>query len=154
MRYKIRFKGIYTIEAALLLPMILTVIVLIIYWAYYLHDREILSSAAYTASLRGSQMINGENIEEELNKICLDLYKDRLLATTNVNYEISRTSKEIIVEYSGNIKIPGGTLLCRYLSGGKDCIEVNAIGKAQINDAVKFIRECRFIENGYSSLKK
>lgn len=149
-----KYKGVYTIEAALIMPMILTVIVLIIYWAFFLHDRAILSNAAYTACLRGSQMINSENVEGELNKICKDLYNNRLLATTDVSYEIKSGSKDITVTYYGNIKIPAGTLLCKYMTDGKNVIEVKASGKAQICDAVKFIRDCRLLENAYSSIKK
>ena len=146
-------KASYTIEAAFLLPMIITIIVFIIYWMFFFHDRAVLSSAAYSAALKGSQMINGENVLE-LTKIKSEqLIKDRLIATKNLTTNVELRGKEIVVTYVGNLIIPYGTIFISLINENSSKIEVKAIGKAKTNDAVKFIKECRFIENAMISLK-
>ena len=150
---KKNFKGSYTIEAALIMPMILSVLVLLIYWAFYLHDRAILSSAAYTAALRGSQMISGENVVDEVNKCSKELIKNRLLITKSVEHKIEQKGDIIAVSYDGIISIPGGVLLNKSFAAGANEIHVSAKGRAKKNDAVKFINSCRFIEHALNKGK-
>lgn len=140
-------KGSYTLEATLIMPMILSILVLLIYWAFYLHDRAILSAAAYTAALRGSQMISGENISDEVNKCSKDLINNRLLITKGIEQRVEVKGDTIAVSYEGSINIPDGVLLNRSFAAGAGGIPVSAKGSAKKNDAVKFINSCRFIEH-------
>lgn len=149
-----RLKASFTIELALVFPFILSVIVIIIYLAFYLHDKSVLSSAAYSAAIRGSQMINGEDIETQVNSYSEKLIDNRLLATTNITTKISVTKNSVNVEYSGTLIVPAGTILCKALTGGKSSIPVLAHGTSKINNPVNFIRECRFIENAADTIKK
>lgn len=147
MKRKLVLKGSYTIEASFLLPMILTVIVVITYLSMFLHDRQVLNSAAYTASLRGSQMINGENIFSEVEKCSKALINNKLLITDGIVTDIEVNSNEVSVKYNGRIELPGTAFICRYLIGGADNIAVTAQSSAKCQNAVDFIRKCRIIEN-------
>lgn len=146
-------KGSYTIEASFLLPMILTVIVLIIYLSFFLHDRAILNCAAYTSSLRGSQLINGEDVYAQVEKCSKSLIENRLLCTENVNTDIVIQGSDIQVSYAGIIRIPAGALLCKYLNNGRTEIEVKASAHAACQNAVKFIRQCRVVGNIIDKVK-
>ncbi len=137
----------YTVEASLLMPMILTVIVLVIYLTFFLHDRAILQSAAYTACLRGSQLINGEDVYVNVEKWGKELIKDRLIATGDVETQIEIKGDRITVAYDGALRIPAGTLLCKALNGGRDMIDVRAQSQADCVNPIGFIRKCRIVEN-------
>lgn len=139
-------KGSYTVEASFLLPMILSVIVLIIYLSFYLHDRAVLSSAAYTAALRGSQMRAGDNVAGDVSAQAQELIRNRLLGTSDVETDVECNSGSIVVSYGGTIRIPGGALLCRCLNGGKDYLTVQASAKALRSDAISMIRKVRIIK--------
>lgn len=139
-------KGSYTVEASFLLPMILSVIVVLIYLSFYIHDRSVLSSAAYQASLRGSQLISGENVMETVTQSAHQLIQNRLLGTSEVAADIQCDGSLIKVSYNGKLNIPAGALLCRYMTGGKNYIEVNAHSEAKTMDAVGFVRKIRIVE--------
>lgn len=147
------FKGSYTVEASFLLPMIYTVIVVILFLAFFLHDRQILNSCAYNTALRGSQMISGENIYEELERSSEKLINNRLIMTKNVATDIVIRGDEISVDYSGQLNFPVGTLLCEYFIG-TDYIPVRATGRAHKQDAVDFIRKCRIVERAGTEIDK
>lgn len=49
-----RFKGYMTLEASLIIPMVLCVFALLIYFSYYLYGRCILSQDAYVLAFRAS----------------------------------------------------------------------------------------------------
>ena len=49
-----RFKGYMTLEATLLMPMVICILVLLIYFTYYLYGRCIISEDAYVLAFRAS----------------------------------------------------------------------------------------------------
>ena len=139
------YKGSYTIEASLLLPMILSIIVILIFLSFYIHDRCILYSIAYTAALRGSQVQSDEKkIFKEVEESSNELLESKLLITKNINTDIKISAKDIAVSYKGDFQRPIGTILIKNL--GKKNIQINAIGTAKRMDSIQFIRECRVIE--------
>ena len=149
---KLRLKGSYTVEASFLMPMILTVIVLIIYLAFFLHDRALLQSAAYTSCLRGSQMTEGEDVYAQVEKSSRELIRNRLLATGSVETDIEIGSDRISVSYRGMLKIPAGTLLSRLIAPGRENIQVCADATADCFNPVGFVRKCRILESWGSAL--
>lgn len=140
-------KGSYTVEISFIFPMIISVLVIIIYMSFLLHDRAILSSAAYTASLRGSQMISGEDVFSEVEKCSRDLISNRLIGTKNIETDIMIDGDKIAVKYEGTMGIPVGSILCRYLvSESNGELLVSGYGCAKRQDAIGFIRKCRIVE--------
>lgn len=107
-----------------------------------------------SAALKGSLAICDNDKENIISRESEKLIKNRLIATKNVETQIDIKGNEIMVKYKGQLKIPVGTLFFSLVSSDKSVIEVNAQGKANIIDAVKFIKECRFIENAAVSLKR
>lgn len=157
MREKIikkKYKGSYTVEASFLLPMILTVIVLIIYMSFFLHDRAVLQSAAYTSALRGSQMISGEKVFSEVENSAKKLIANRLIGTDDVQTTIDISGDDVKVSYKGIMEIPAGALLCSYLAGNPKGLEVKAESNARRQNAVKLIRRCRIIEKAAKGMSK
>ncbi|MCR5746753.1 MAG: pilus assembly protein [Lachnospiraceae bacterium] len=139
-------KGSYTIEAALIFPMIMTVIVFIIYMSLYLHDRAVMSSCAYQAALKASMIRTAvEDMRKEAEKAADYNLEGLLLATENVESEVEVSGKNVKVSYKGNLRIPHSILFLNI--AGTDRIVVEGNGTARQKDAIEFIRSCRAAEN-------
>ncbi len=146
MKKRIKFKASYTIEAALLFPFILSVIVLVIYGAFFIHDRAVLDAAAYEAALRGSEVTDkSDDIYAKVKKTGEDTIDGRLLATKDLDMDIQITKDQVSVRYSGEFSIPGGVVLVPGMSFSG--IGVRAEGHSKRLDPGNFIRECRIVEN-------
>ena len=76
-----KYKGSFTIETALLMPVIALVFVFSVWGSFYYHDKNIISSCAYEIAVVGSikvrekesvteEILNSE-LEKQLNKKCI-----------------------------------------------------------------------------------
>ena len=143
---KNKLEGSYTVEASLLFPFILSVIILLMYFAFFLHDRCVMNVSAYEAALRGSRVKTEEGrVFSTAERAANELIERSMLATENVTHTISVTGSEVKVTYEGVLRIPSGVILMNI--SGKDGIRVTGSGSAKRKDPIKFIRECRVIEN-------
>lgn len=124
--------------------MILTVIVLLIYLSFFLHDRCAMNTAAYQAALRGSRIRTGE-VFGTTERAAADMIKDALLATGSVSHEVKVTGEDVTVAYEGTLSIPANVLFLPITGSGG--IRVAGKGTAKRKDPIKFIRECRVVEN-------
>ena len=145
MKKKYRLRGSYTVEAALVFPFILSVIVLILYFSFYIHDRSILNHAAYVAALRGSQINGTQDIFAKVDQYSKDLIENRLLGTKQIERSVKITKDKILVTYEGKMQIPAGSILTRALR--RDVFKIKVEGFAKRMDTVTFIRECKVVEN-------
>ena len=136
----------YTVEASFLFPFIITVIVLIIYGSFFIHDRAILDMASYEAALRGSEITSADaDIFSIVEKMGQERMKNSLFATRDIDTDISITKDKIQVRYRGDFVIPTGVVL---IPGMRQTgIEVSGEGHAERLDPTGFIRECRIVEN-------
>ncbi len=137
-----RKKGSYTIEAALLMPLIIGVMIFIIYLAYYTHDRAILQKSAYIAALRGSQIRTGDQEAFAVASENADLLiQDHLLGSWTIQKQVLLDTDTVTVIYTGSMKIPGGILLDRILK--RDIWQVSKNAYAYRIDEPAFIRTIR-----------
>ncbi len=145
-------KGSYTVEASFLFPMILTVLVLLIYLSFFLHDRCVMNEAAYQAALRGSRIKTGDNaVIGATESAAEEMIQSALLATEEVSHQVSVTGSEVTVSYEGRLNIPAGILFLPINGNG---ISVRGSGAAKRKDPILFIRECRVIENAAERLRQ
>lgn len=143
---KTGFSGSYTVEASLLFPLILSVIVFLIYISFFLHDRCVMNQSAYQAALRGSRVKTEEGrVIATAERAASELIENSLLATRNVSHTVTIDGSEVRVTYEGILSIPTGTLFMKI--SGSDGIPVRGSGSAKRKDPIKFIRECRVVEN-------
>lgn len=140
-----RFKASYTLEASLLFPFILAVIVLVIYGSFFIHDRAVLDTAAYEAALRGSEVTDPDgDIFAKVRDTGKRETEGRLLSTKNVSMDVRVDGKAVSVTYTGDFAIPKGVILVpgMNMSG----TEIKVEGKSAREDPGGFIRECRMVE--------
>ena len=143
---KKRLKASYTVEAALIFPLIMGVIVFIIYMSFFLHDRAVMKSCAYQAALKGSLIRTSESdMRSEALKAAEYNIDGLILATENIKTSVNVSGSEVPVAYSGNLSIPQGILFMKI--AGTDSILVEGTATAYQKDAIEFIRKCRMAEN-------
>ncbi len=139
---KRKFKGSYTIEASLIFPFIMTVVVFIIYVSFYLHDRAVMSSCAYQAALKGSLVrTSAEDMAKEAKKAAEYNIEGLLLQTGDLETKAEVSDDEVLVSYTGVLRIPQNIVFMRI--AGFDEIKVEGSGRAMKKDAIEFIRSCR-----------
>ena len=146
-------KGSYTIEAALIFPFIMGVLVFIIYISFFLHDMAVMKSCAYQAALKGSLIRTSiSDMETEARKAAEYNIQGLLLMTEGLKTEVSTSGREVTVSYSGTLRIPQGILFMKI--AGTDSIAVKGEGCAAQKDAIEFIRKTRAAKNIIKKVKK
>lgn len=88
-------KGNFTIEATVLVPLILSVVVTAVTVLFYYHDRTILAGTAYEVATSGG----GRTVqsEEELEKEYRKRIGKKLLWLTSVTVKVTKTEEEVLV---------------------------------------------------------
>ena len=139
-------KGSYTIEAALIFPFIMTVIVFLIYISLFLHDRAVMTSCAYQAALKASLIrTSPADMEKAAIKAAAYSIDGLLLATGDVKTDVQVSGKKVTISYSGTLKIPQSILF--FPINGSAGVAVEGSATAAQKDAIEFIRSCRAAES-------
>ncbi len=96
-------KASYTVEAALLMGIILSVFVAVIYLTFLFHDRSILQGAAHEAACAASLHADSD---KQQNGIAQRLVAGRCIAARGINSQESGGKKKATIHYKGMIRIP------------------------------------------------
>jgi len=106
----VRLKGSYTVEAALLMTLILPLLVGIIYMGYYLHDQAVMENGAWELTTLCIRQDRGEERSEKEQEI-----RSRLLCTKNVSIQVKKESSHVTAYLRGSLSVPGLAMhfLCR-----------------------------------------
>ena len=140
-----KYKGSYTVEAAFIFPLVMSVIVLIIYLSFFIHDRAVMDAASYQAAMRGS-LVTSERSDflKKAEKAGDDLLKEALLVTRISEKNIEMKNNTLTVTYSGIMNIPGGV---NFIPGIPTELRLNVKSSATRLDPTGFVRSCRIVEN-------
>lgn len=88
-------KGNFTIEAAVLVPLILSVIVTAVTVLFYYHDRTLLAGAAHETAVCGAGRM--EQTEKDLEKKFKKLVERKLLWISDVTVSVTKKDDEVLV---------------------------------------------------------
>ncbi len=144
---KKRIKASYTIEAALLFPFILAVLVLLIFESFFIHDRTVINAASNLAALRGSRITDpGSDIAGIVRDMGERETDGRLLSTRDLSLDVQVSDSEVTVTCTGEFEIPAGILPVPGFDFGER--EIRVIAKSKRRDPAEFIRTCRFLTGG------
>lgn len=108
-------KGSYTVEAALLMGIILSVLVSVIYIGFWYHDKSFLQSAAYEAACVAS--LRKDEDSYKIGEAAQSLTKGRMLGTGKLQIQSKDGTEKASVEYQGSFRIPG--MIVTFFSGRK-----------------------------------
>ena len=140
-------KGSSTVEAAFLLPMIMTVIVLLIYLSVFMYNRLIITETAYIAALRGSRdewKTAGESRHKSENA-SNELLRSALIMTERCGRQIQVKGKKVTVTLQMTQEIPFHGLMTDFTKNADPAYSVSKSAVKQ--NPYLFIRE-------YSKLRR
>ena len=146
MRNNKRYLNAYfTVEAALILPLVMLFTTMMIFLAFYSYDRCIMEQSAYEAAICGaSNHIKEAKIaQKEVKKAAAGLIEGKLFAISDVTCEVKVNANDVIVSYSGNVNMPFVTWLSEYISDTD--FSINVSQKARRSHQTKTIRSCRVL---------
>lgn len=134
-------KGYMTIEASLLMPMLLCSIIFTMYTGMYLYDNCVIQQSAYIAALRGAnQTREGDDkikqvTEEALSKVL----GKRLVMIPGIQKEIQINRSSVTVTITATMEMPFSSFLTEELK----LWQIQKKGTANRLDPVKNIRDMR-----------
>ncbi|MCR5526289.1 MAG: pilus assembly protein [Lachnospiraceae bacterium] len=139
---KDKFKGYYTVEAAMLMPILLTCILLVMYLSFYVHDKCVLDSVCYQAALRGGMVTDPEvDPTGKAEAAARELLEKRLIIARNTVIKVDKTMFEIRVKGSADFVIPKGIVLIPELR--KSGIKITADKKYLRIQPIEAVRALR-----------
>ncbi|MDD3217593.1 MAG: pilus assembly protein [Lachnospiraceae bacterium] len=104
-------KASFTVECALLMPIILYVIIGLLYLDFHIHNQCWFTAAAYESAIDGSLAAVRRNQDglREAEEKAQNLENIDLLGEINTNYEVSGDKQKVQVEFtSSTIAVWGG----------------------------------------------
>ncbi|MDE7271307.1 MAG: pilus assembly protein [Acetatifactor sp.] len=141
-----RTNAYFTVEAALVFPIVLGVVLFTIYLLFFQYDRCLLEQSAGVLAMRGCtlQITDGEELVRELQSQSRE--EDRgWLAWSMEDAVISLKRNCVTVQRSGELKFP----FRGFLSGWGNCVwKCSAARESHRIKPVNFIRNCRKIMGG------
>lgn len=102
---KEELQGSYTIEAALLMGIILPLLAAVIYMGFFLHDRGFLQGAAHEAAALASLQADQKGVDLAGTAQCLT--NNRTLGIRSVSASFSAGERTVEIVYEGNFQVPG-----------------------------------------------
>lgn len=135
-----RLNGYFTVEAALIMPMVILFLSTMLFLGFYVYDRCFLGHCAYEAAVRGSSSLCRTN--EEAYEVTLQaverLPAKRVFATNELKYTIEVTGTTVEVIYECDVNVPFLEWLSQYTDDVDFHIRVK--GSAPRGRQVKLIR--------------
>ena len=96
-----------TVEAALLMGIILPVLTAIIYAGFYVRDAAFLQGATGEVAAMGSNLQLYKNGSSIAGKLSEELTASQMLRTDNLSRSLSQDEDGIRISYTGTFRIPG-----------------------------------------------
>ncbi len=142
-------KGSFTIEASIIMPIIIIITVMIIYVSFFLYNRCIISQKSYIIALRGSMYEEGFTDPVLDNRGFMDkekesLYRNKLIAIKGFHTKYDVQDKSIMVDTEANVRVPFSLLLKN--QGLYNGWIIKEQKKTIIIKEIDFIRNCRKLE--------
>lgn len=132
-----------TVEASLIMPVILGGIIFTIYLGIYLYDVCFIKQVAYVAALRGSCLKNetSQEIENYTKQQLEQLLSKQLLAGKLIQSEVNVTISKVLVQVHMDIKMP----FAEFISPAIKLWSIESEAEACRGNPVDIIRNVRKI---------
>lgn len=137
MFWKCKVNGYFSVEAALVFPLVLGTIILLIYLGFYQYDRCMLEFDMAMVALAGcsSDEQELEMVLDEMEKAAIGIAKGKYIAWESENINIEATGKYIRASGGGKLRFPFKFLIQ----------EVNSVWEAKRSYENKRIEPVRFV---------
>lgn len=139
-------KGSYTIEASLLMPLIIGTIVILLFISFYLHDNAVIKEGTILLANKytNEKNLSDEEIKQRLQQECQQAILNRVLVTKNISTNIQVEKKKITVTCSGIFQFPSIFITQEIFNG--DSLNISTTKSMKRANPVTFIRYCKIVE--------
>lgn len=95
--------GYFTVEASMLMPLVLSLIALIFYLTFYLYDRCVISQDVYILAFRGALQCGkgGADIEQYIQSESASKYGSKYIGVDNLESNVWTGDNSVAVEATG-----------------------------------------------------
>lgn len=125
-------KGSFTVEAALLMTVLIPLLTALIYLGFYQHDKVWIANKVRTAAMESALDPDREDQPDWSG----------VLACTNVSGGIKRGKNKVTAAGKATFKIPG--FVARFFTGGR--MEINSKVEIPVKNAKKQIQKYRNLQ--------
>lgn len=139
-------EGYFTVEATLIMPIVLYVCIFIIYTGFYLYDKCLMKQDAYRAALAGSSIYRDDNqkVYNATADAIVNFAEGKYVATDYT--AVITVQSKVKVTVSGQITMPFYGLA---KLAGKEQWEISESAESKCINPVIFIRMCRTLEEDF-----
>jgi hypothetical protein len=140
-------KGSFTIEAALIMPLILGTIVALLYMSFFLHDNAVIKEGTILLTNRYTNERNLSNtqIKQKIQENIRPVILDKVIVTKNITTTIEVENKLITISSSGTFQFPSMYIVTTIFNRGN--ITISTTKSIKRYNPVAFIRNCRIVED-------
>lgn len=134
--------GSYTVEMALLFPIILGVLLFSLGLTFYLYDLCVLDISANLVAIEGQKYadMSERNRERKIKKLAEGEVAASLIAMENLTTSVQVTGEKIMVSYTGNYTFP---IVNGFLGGQGEGQNVSIQANSVLQEPVEWIRTVR-----------
>lgn len=96
-------KGYFTVEASMIIPLVVVLLGLIFYLTFYMYDRCVISQDAYIQAFRGTLYCGkeSEDIEHKIRSETHDLYGKKYVGVEHLESDLRVERNSVTVEAVG-----------------------------------------------------
>ena len=140
-------EGYFSVEAALVFPMVIGVILLLIYLGFYQYDRCMLEFDMAAIALVGyhCEEEETESVLDEMERVAVGISRERYVAWEAENINIEVNGNRVCASGGGKLRFPFGFLIQK---GMNDAWEAEANYENRRLDPVAFVRGYKKIAGG------
>lgn len=140
-------KGSFTVEAALVFPIVLAVVLFLIYSAFYIHNREVLTEAAYETAVYGSVIdrTDSDSMKRKMLAKCSRAVRERLISAKTPTYYIEVDKNQVTVSVSSKMQAVQLVGLENFYNTGiqakRSAIYVNPVDRVRLAASIRKLAE-------------
>lgn len=134
--------GSYTVEMALLFPVILGVLIFSLGLTFYLYNLCVLDISANLVVVEGQKFVDmtEKNRERRIRKLAEQEVEDCLIAMHNLTVSVQVKGERVSVAYTGDYSFP---IINTFLGGRDEKKTVSVQAESVMQNAVEWIRMVR-----------
>lgn len=110
------WKGSYTVEAAVILPLTALILAAVILAAFYIHDKSCMQGMACEIASSGSNCITQEMRAKRVAQLRQEVKRQRFLGSRNLSASVSSGKTEVNAKIDASYPIPG--MVARFFTKG------------------------------------
>lgn len=135
-------RGSTTLEASLLMGIMIPLLIGIIYLGFFLHDKALLQGAAIETAVYASLYKSGEEKKSLCEERANMLIRGRLLGIKAPRVSVNVDTSQITVKYEGKFKVP--SMILKFFYNGSIPVKVQKVHS--LKEPARTIQKVRGIQ--------